>query len=181
MDTESRLAKLEKEMATMRGDVGMMMPALTKLAEAQGDIKQILADLESGYGASGIDTMKSQPPTAQNISYNDGTAVSQVRVGEHPGKTRVVLDVSGDVAFNYDVDNAEGLLTVTLPGTAWNGQDGMQIINSPVIASYTAAPDGQGGTQMMFQLKKQAQVIWAKQLPAAAGSVPRIVMDVAPL
>ena len=229
-----RLENLEREVKQMRSDISMMMPALTRLSQIQGDLQAILQNYQpaggpmpaqtpyngaalqvntmpeyvsppeapaqlqaaapptyystnAGAAASAMTAHNAQPPVAPVPVYQpasasaSGLAVSQVRFGEHGDKTRLVLDTTGAVSFNYDLDNGEQILMVELPGAGWNAMTQSQFASSPLIASYNALPDGQGGTQLAVQLRRPAQVLWAQSIPPAAGKGSRVVIDIAGL
>jgi hypothetical protein len=55
----------------------------------------------------------------------------------------------------------------------------MVIKDSPLIASYSAAVDGKGGSQLAVKLRKPGKVIWAQMLPAVGDKKPRVVVDIA--
>lgn len=276
-----RIAKLEETVNSIRGDLDMMMPALTRLAEAQSDLQKALGQVEPSAGAmvqGGVDynngaayqpqpvplsrppaqaaapvpvpaprQMQQQPAQAQaggpqpgsvawyeqqeqvnrqqaahQVSgqggmqqppvqqqaaqmqppppqqqqqqvYNQavyqpasyggsaGPSIINVRFGEHTDKTRLVFDASDKVAFNYDLDNNERLLVITLPGTGWGGAQGMPVNGSPLVASYNVIPDNAGGHQVIVQLKQPAKVLWAEALTPSGPQGNRIVLDLAPL
>lgn len=122
-----------------------------------------------------------QPVALTTSMPMNGVAVSTVRLGEHPGKTRIVLETTDEVAYRYDLDNAENILTLSLPGAGWSAQAAVAFATSPFVAGYQAAPDGTGGTLVAIQLKQPAQVLWAQTLPSVGGRHPRLVLDVGPL
>ncbi len=105
--------------------------------------------------------------------------VSHVRFGEHGNKTRLVFDADSAVDFRYDVDNNEKIMMVALPSTAWDAMAQSQFANSPLVASYSAMPDGSGGTNVAVQLRQAARVEWAESIPPSAGKGYRIVLDIA--
>lgn len=107
--------------------------------------------------------------------------VKGLRVGEHPDKTRLVLDLSNNVAFRQDLDNNEHILMIELPGAGWSGPLQQQFARSPLVSAYQATPDGQGGTHLAVQLRKPAKVASTQSLAAEPGKPPRIVIDIAPL
>jgi hypothetical protein len=226
-DVESRLAALENNVSGIRNDMNMMMPALTRLAEAQNNLHDVLDRIQPAAGvetqqisaaaqapmdmplpaqAEPMDlasmqqqsepipvrkaapmpiqmptqTARAAAPTPQYASAS-GKAVQQVRFGEHPGKTRLVLDVSANSAFKYDIDNTEHLLMVDLPATAWTTTAQQNLASSPLVASYNAAPDGKGGTRLAIQLKQAAQVGWAQSIASPETGGSRIVIDVMPI
>lgn len=219
-DVESRLANLENNVSGIRNDMNMMMPALTRLAEAQNNLHDVLDRIQPAAGVEAqslaaqtaveaqpaqeepmtlaamqppepIPVRKAAPipiamPTPHNppsaaIPSSSGVSVQQVRFGEHPGKTRLVLDLSADSAFKYDIDNDEHLLMVDLPATAWTTTAQQIVESSPLVASYNAVSDGKGGTRLAVQLKQAAQVGWAQSIASPEMGGSRIVIDVMPL
>lgn len=232
-DARQRIEKLEREVAGIGNDLSTMMPAITKLAQTQGDIQKLLASLngaqprqqpapsalepsagseaasamtppplapleEGGEESAGASTpipLAPMPPPAAGLDEPSGAvpsaafvpasvgaekSVSQVRLGEHAGKTRLVFDVSDKVAYSYDLDNNEKLLTLTLPDARWNAPSEAEIRNSPTVMAYSASSGGGGGSQVTIQLRQPAKVLWVQYLPPSAGSGGRLVMDVAP-
>lgn len=107
--------------------------------------------------------------------------VETVRFGEHANKTRIVLDATESVSFNYDVNNDRGLLMIEIPGAAWTEMPQKQIGKSPLVASYKAMPNGAGGTQLAIQLKAPVRVDWAQVVPAANALPDRLVLDISRL
>lgn len=103
---------------------------------------------------------------------------SGLRLGEHPGKTRIVIDMSGTPAYKHDLDNAEKIFMIELPNTAWAGP-ATQSFSSPLIQSYTAQPmDNNGGTRIVLVLKKSASVSYQDTLkPASDSPYHRLVID----
>lgn len=125
-----------------------------------------------------------QPAAMQQASYGGnayggGPSVTNIRFGEHPDKTRMVLDTSDKVAFSYNVDNRNRSLTIQLPGTAWQGAKAMDISNSPLVDSYSVMPGQNGGTTLVMQLKQPVQVKWAQSLPPGGPQGNRVVFDLA--
>lgn len=171
-----RLKRLESEMDSMRKDMALMVPAVTRLAEAQApQILQPSAPLLPLEPVTPAAAPVSIAPTPASTSATG--RLSQVRLGEHPGKTRIVFDVSNNVAYKQSIDNAEKILTVELPGLAWLGAAQTPVAGSPRIASYALLPDGQGGTRAAFQLKGQAILCMAQYIPASGANSARIVID----
>jgi hypothetical protein len=248
VDMQKKMDALEQQMAQMRTDMSMMMPALTRLAEVQGDLQALLssqiqpaagdasgavenmyeqqqrrpqpvatsqptsmvapqssetamlrqqkeaelrAQLAARSGASTQPTPVSAPSTAAApvgvtpqqrntipVTPSSGAQITSIRFGEHPDKTRIVLDVSEEVAFDYDVDNGEQIVILELDGD-WSGIAQRNVSDSAMVSAYSASPDGQGGTRMALQLKQPGQISWAQYIPPSAGKGHRVVIDVA--
>lgn len=120
-------------------------------------------------------------PVVPAAAGRSSSVVQALRVGEHPGRTRIVLDVSSNVAFRHDIDNNERILMLELPGAAWSAPLQQQFARSPLVAAYQATPDGQGGTRLAIQLRKPAKIASTQSLAAEPGKAPRVVVDIAPL
>lgn len=118
-----------------------------------------------------------QPAAVAAPATTGGTNVTALRLGEHPGKTRLVFDMSGASAYRYDLDNAENLLVLELAGAGWAAAATQSFAKSPIVQSYsTQAMDG-GGTRVILQLKRAATVAYEAALKPDGGSGHRIVID----
>ncbi|HEU4838104.1 MAG TPA: hypothetical protein VFS88_01680 [Micavibrio sp.] len=106
----------------------------------------------------------------------DGPAVTAMRIGEHPGKIRIVLDMRGKTAFTADLDNKEKILVVELPKAAWNAESQKSFSENPLLSSYRteAAPDG--GTMLILQLKSASSIGYKASIDNPGGG-SRIVID----
>lgn len=118
-----------------------------------------------------IETKTPPPVTGQ-------AAIYDVRVGEHPGKTRIVMDVNSKAEFSVDIDNSEKIMIVEFPKAGWSANTARNFAGSPYIASYKAEAAGDG-TLVIFQLKQAAKVAYKDDLKGASGTSRRVVIDVA--
>ncbi len=117
----------------------------------------------------------------QKIDVGSGAAVSSVRVGDHPGKVRIVLDLTGPAKFAADVDNNEKILLVDLPGTGWTAET-QKLIKNPLVKGYVAQKNATGnGTVLAIKLAKPAKVLMATVLPPNESYGNRIAIDVSGL
>ena len=100
-----------------------------------------------------------------------------MRVGEHPGKTRMVFDMTGASSYRYDLDNAENLLVLEIANAGWAAAATQNFTKSPIIQSYsTQAMDG-GGTRVIMQLKRAANVAYEAVLKPEGANGHRLVID----
>ena len=111
---------------------------------------------------------------------SSGVRVTSVRVGKHPDKTRIVLDVSGNAAFDYKMDNKKNVLVVTLKGASWSTDVKRVFSNHPLLLAYLAKPRSNGDTFLAIKMKKPAQLLFKTTYPPSSGKSYRIVFDVAP-
>ncbi|MCB9983531.1 MAG: hypothetical protein H6861_07665 [Rhodospirillales bacterium] len=107
--------------------------------------------------------------------------VQGVRLGEHADKTRLVLDLDAPGDFEFDLDNAQNLLVISLPGTAWSTASERVFNNSKVLRAYAAKPSQTGGSVVAVKLRGPSKVLGSAKLGKNAAGMHRIFLDVAPL
>lgn len=112
----------------------------------------------------------SPPPAAP-------ATVADVRVGLHPGKVRIVLDVRGKTSFTAELDNQEKILVAELPHAAWTAPSQKSFTGNSVLASYTTEPLPSGGTRLILQLKAQTSLLYKGEMPDAATGGNKIIID----
>lgn len=114
-------------------------------------------------------------PAAAPVS---GIAVTAIRIGEHPGKTRIVLDASAKTEFKADLDNAEKMLVVELPDAQWSAEKQKTFAGSPFVASYEVNPSNAGkGTLLVLKLKADATILYKGMMDGDNGG-GKIVIDI---
>lgn len=104
-------------------------------------------------------------------------SVYDVRVGEHPGKTRIVLDVNAKTSFSTDIDNGEKIMIVELPNAGWSTTTSKSFDKSSYLTSYKVESSGDGQL-LIFQLKREARIAYKEDIGGANGG-RRIVIDLA--
>lgn len=109
-----------------------------------------------------------------------GASVSNMRFGEHPGRTRLVLDLSGPSPYKTELDNTEKLLLVQIPKASWSAKTQEKLSKHPLIAGYTAQPSSDGGTTLAIELAKPVKLVSESSLPPnATYQNHRIFIDLA--
>lgn len=269
-DEDARFDRLENAVQELRNDYDAMSPAIVRLVSIEGDIQNLLKQLEvltGGTGAAGLptditpideaaldspqsitstpavplpptgsDTISSEtapdqtkspaqetlaspvsgtpatpetapapptvitPPVAAQASSavataippkmmepiveqpavkaaNGNTAVQAFRLGEHPGKVRIVLDISGKTAFTADLDNSEKILVVELPQAAWNAKAQESFSGNPVIDSYKTESMGKTGTRVIIKLKGKTSIAYKSAMGDTATGGSKVVID----
>jgi hypothetical protein len=111
-----------------------------------------------------------------------GAMVVDVRTGEHPGKTRIVLDLTATSGFEYDIDSDKNLVVLTLNHAGWSAPVQQVFKDHPLIQAYITRSAPNGGTIMALRLKRPAKVLMATAYePNAEGRGHRVVLDIGPL
>lgn len=199
-DPVERIERLERTIIAMHKDMQAMAPALQKAAPAERQSLNAQA-IESGAPlplqppedleiiASGgpeplhradMQPVISPPPPAPPPVTPPVTSSSTtgIRVGEHPDKVRLVIDVAKGTNFSADLDNIENILVIELPETAWTGPTHENFKSMPVMKSYKVDAFNSGaGSMIVIQLNKSTTLLSQSKMPALSGSGERIVID----
>ena len=140
------------------------MPAPTSIIHTQ-HAPVIMAEPKTSY------QRKSVPPLS-----NGQASVYDLRIGEHPGRTRLVMDTNGKTGFSVDVDNSENIAVIDLPQAGWTASTSRALAKSNFISSYSVQPSGNGHI-LILQLKRNAQVTYKDDLAGTSGNSRRLVVD----
>lgn len=110
-----------------------------------------------------------------------GTQITNLRVGEHADKTRLVFDAgssSAKIRYTVDLDNGENILVLELPDSGWSAPATRDFTGAPILASYKTEKSASGGTLVIFQLKNPAKILYQGQI-AGDGKGTRLILDLA--
>jgi hypothetical protein len=196
-DVHFRVLRLERQMSALQGDFDKILPPLSDRAKADQALGRAVDDIQGARKAQTLSepqrTAKPQaaattapspaaekPKTAspQPQKAKPGAlAVSSLRVGDHPGKTRIVLDLTGPGKFSADLDGAENILLIELPGAQWLAAAQKSFGAHPLLQSYSVQSSGDS-TRLVVALKKAAKLGTQESLsPNATYNNHRIVID----
>lgn len=105
--------------------------------------------------------------------------VQAVRLGEHPGKTRIVVDLTGvtNISPAFDLDNAEHLLVIDLPGVSAQGVSASLPKSSGIVTGMSASETATG-SNLVVQLKGDAKVLLKEYVKAQGKQPAKLVFDV---
>ena len=155
-NTHSRVIEMEREVDSVKKDFKGLKSSIQR------------ADVASASSAIA--------PASGGLAH-----VKMLRTGEHPGKTRLVLDLDASADFKYELDNKQGLLVIRLPSAQWNAPNERVFKNSRILQAYAAKPAKGGGALVALKLKGPAKVLASSKLGKNAAGDYRIFLDVAPL
>ena len=144
-DIPTRVAKLEAQMKAIQAELASLM-AKPKALKTPKTIDQVVAKASK------------KSPKMVKKAVGGPLRVLGVRVGEHPGKTRFVMDLSNTAPkYSVDIDNTEKLAVVELPGTGWEAAMSNTLKKSAFVQSYSVQKTD-SGSRVVILLKKPAQL-----------------------
>lgn len=114
------------------------------------------------------------PPSASAA----GLQATNLRVGQHHDRTRLVIDLNGPVNYNVDLDNMEKLLVIELNGASWRGAATQSFNTPPLQSMNTQSLDNNSGTRVIIVLRKDSAVLSQSLLKPGDGNPHhRLVID----
>ncbi|HBR69466.1 MAG TPA: hypothetical protein DEA55_08840 [Rhodospirillaceae bacterium] len=138
------------------------------------------------FVAGGVDNIPPPSPKLEKAAVSDvhlaqgGTSIENIRFGDHPGKTRIVIDVSETAKFSHHLSDENKVLDINISGAAWGAGIEAKILQHPLILGYRATTDA-NGTHLTLKLKKPGKVVWSAALKPDHGKGDRVVFDIAAL
>lgn len=131
-------------------------------------------------GKAAIQPMQASPKPAPKQTAVKAAApkqgVANIRIGDHPGKTRIVLDVYGETKPVYDLDNGEMLMAIELPKTAWNTNQKAAFPKGKLVKGY-GVQSIDDGTLIAISLGKETSLMQHFVLKGSATKPARYVFD----
>lgn len=107
-----------------------------------------------------------------------GLQATNLRVGQHNDRTRLVIDLNGPVNYNVDLDNVEKLLVIELNGASWRGAATQSFNTPPLQSMNTQSLDNNSGTRVIIVLRKDSAVLSQSLLKPGDGNPHhRLVID----
>lgn len=200
-DVHFRVLRLEREVAGLQQDFKKLLPPLAGLISSDQKLDSAIEEIESDQVKRTAAVPERKPEMEQVIAKLQkpepkkptvahqaapkksaapkGLAVTSVRTGKYPTKTRLVMDLTGPAKFSYDIDNNEKLLLIEVSGADWSTSAQRSFGSNPVIKSYTARSSG-GKATLAIELKQAAKVTGSAALkPNPTYNAHRIYLDIA--
>lgn len=120
-------------------------------------------------------TERLAPPTSGS---EESAAVNRVRIGEHPGKVRFVLDLSGPTDYEVSSSQDGRRVTLRLMKTGWHTSPSWENITIPLIERFeTHAVDGENAIDVVLYTKKAVRPLKHDLIPPHKKDGHRIYLD----
>lgn len=107
--------------------------------------------------------------------------VSDVRIGVHPGKTRMVIELSEKVPYKFFTLQDPYRIVIDLPEVQWKIPDTPRSPSGGLITSYRFGLFQAGNSRLVVDIDKPAKVANHIILPATKTHPYRFVLDLEPV
>lgn len=108
--------------------------------------------------------------------------VRAVRIGEHPYKVRLAMDLSGPAGYFLSSEDGGHIINIDLPSTAWDAKREHDLRNHPLFkdCELLRSPHGTG-TRVRLTARKPVEVFYNASISPENGKPYRIYVDFIPL
>lgn len=189
----TRVEKLENDVTVLKNDMSQLAMSYNGLVTDNERIDAVLENVRQQQASVPVPVVEQtdmMPAMKQNPAQQKKkepvkpmpkeATVLGVRLGEHPQKTRMVIDWSQLGEVRTDLDNTEKLLVVTLSKTEWDGKTLVSGLSSPLVSGWSVQ-DEAGAKTLVVQLKKSVKLGSVSKLKAENGKPARVVLDLTAL
>ena len=200
---EERINRLERAVQDMRNEFDSVQPSIRRLSALEGEIQTLIRELRTLNGTEAPVVASAPQPRPQQLNnapapryqppantvrktfqkktppaMTGKATVYDLRVGEHPNKTRIVMDSNAKTGFSIDVDNGERIAVIDLPNAGWSATKAKSFARSKFISSYNVESSGNGHI-LILKLKRNVRVSYKDDLKGTTSASRRMVIDLA--
>ena len=116
---------------------------------------------------------------SHNIEPSAGlTSVNAVRIGTHPGKIRVVLDIAAPLNYSISHDPVGKSVFVDMPSATWAAAANWQNASQGILNNYRTETLPAGGVRLIFGVGDNIKIGASGLLKAYAGKKDRLYIDI---
>ncbi|MCB1531887.1 MAG: carboxypeptidase regulatory-like domain-containing protein [Alphaproteobacteria bacterium] len=106
------------------------------------------------------------------------TVVNSVRIGEHPYKTRLVLDLSEPTTYRISSEDGGRIVNIDLPKTAWDATREWKLSKHPMLEECGVySIDNGTGTRLRLTGRKPVTIFYNASIPKENGLPDRVYID----
>jgi hypothetical protein len=167
--TSTELVAFGVDLQLQNSEQAAEVPVVDKTEGASGRIAQV-------YHAPTTGGTEQPAPFSSDDGFQ--TIVRAVRIGEHPYKVRLVLDLSGPAEYRITSENDGQIINIDLPSTAWDAQRNYELSTHPVFSNFEviALPGGKG-TRLRLTARSKTEVFYNTLLEPSGDKPDRLDVD----
>lgn len=105
-------------------------------------------------------------------------SVRTVRVGKHPDKVRVVMDLTGPIKYEILQDKANSTVIVNMPNAGWSAKPEYQDKSTSRLRGYHIEALEEGGTRLVLKTSPAARIGDYGLLSPNKGKKDRFYLDI---
>ncbi len=135
----------------------------------------------AALSAPGVAWAKSPAPIQIAVNFPPGqnrtASVNAIRVGVHPRKTRIVLDISGPTDMGFEVADDGKAVVINMPASVWKAGDFTKRHGRAMLSDFLYTPSESGGGRLSLFMKRPVRIERPFLVPPKGKRGYRLVID----
>ena len=181
---EERITTLEKNFLSLQQTIDKMSPAITKLLGIENEFDNLTFQLENLINNGDFNNKDSREgelltnDDVTDLENNSETGViKKIRLGNHPEKTRIVIETTNNLNYRASVDNSKNKLVLLFTDTEVNMDFDEVLKTSSRFQSIIKELNGRE-TKLVFQAKKAFSILSQEKIKSSEKHKNfRIIID----
>lgn len=165
------------------------LPSFRRPPKALVEVKGVVSDViiprrkPSVVQPEALKIASSQPKPKVKVSErrdavsNVTSRALKIRSGRHPGRTRLVLEVSKVTKYKVAIDSIRNVLRIKMASTQWDMNPQGVLRGSKLFGTYIARDLKDGSVLLEIRLSEKTKVLNTLVLPPNGSAKNRIVID----
>ncbi len=104
--------------------------------------------------------------------------VEAVRIGEHPDKIRIVMDLSAPISYALNYDPSSNSVFVEIPYVTWAAKGSWKSTSASILSNYQVEKIPSGGVRLILGVQDGVEIGGSGLLEAQAGKKDRLYIDI---
>ena len=175
-------AQPEEEFGVGVGDDGLMsVKNIVSIAKGFKDRQRAKRNAVVRTPSAGQPPKNKKPSTAQikgGPSFEAPAVVKAVRVGEHPDKIRVVLDLSGPTNYTLNYDPQSNSIFVEMPYATWSARTNWKSKSGNILDNYQTETLSTSGSRLILGVEDGIKIGASGLLKANGDKQDRLYIDI---
>ena len=155
-------------------DGNMLVKNIMSIAKSFKESGSILKRAE----ASAPQVVKTSTNTTNKPMTDSSSVVEAIRIGNHPGKVRVVLDLSGPVNYTLSHDPNSNSVFVEMPYATWAATPDWQSESRKILNNYRTETINGSGVLLTLGVEDDIEIGASGLLNASGGKKDRLYIDI---
>lgn len=144
-------------------------------ASAADLVKHIAPAAAARPVSAELGTYMTEPDLA--VMYSPAVNINRIRTGKHPGKLRLVLDLSAAAAYRINIIDDGQAVTIDMPNATWNVERAMPDVTGSILQEISSEILADGAVRLKLRAKDGMRILDEGFISSNSGSGMRLYID----
>jgi hypothetical protein len=157
----------------------ILLKSIKSITNSFKEKKNILKQANAAPTVEAVESAAVVPQAApQKQPVERPTIIEEIRIGQHPNKVRVVLDLSSPVIYTLSYDPNSNSLFLDMPYAEWAAKTSWQSKTGKILNNYRTERMNGSGMRLILGVEDDIEVGASGLLKASGGKKDRLYIDI---